>query len=423
MVTGSVLRKIFKRLWGSRTGRKVLYLYLVQGVNYVLPLLVLPHLAHTLGPETFAKLALAQVVANYLSFLVDYGFGFSATREVATRRTDAEWLGKLASEVLHARLVLVVPSGFLLFGVFYLFPLLRGEWVYALGALAVVFGYSLNPVWFFQGKEEVKPILFLELGLRISTTLGIFLWVRGPQHGALPLLLQGFVSSGLGALGLFWIFSRVPFSGLRGGTRWLRKGALFSFYNMILVAYSFLPMLLVSFFCPPTAVGQYAFAERIVRGLVNLWNPIGRVFFPKLSFAFAHSYETTRRWLVYGGLATLGLGAVVSLILWIVAPWAMSRFIGPDYRLSTELVQIMSFYLFLSSLTSFLGLQVFFPLGLERLLLTLTLLVVAGFLALGSVAALHFGVVGVAWAVVLGELVLAMGMIVSLAWVARRKRL
>ncbi len=110
----------------SPTLRNLLYLYAVQAANYLFPLITLPYLARVLGPEGFGKLALAQALALYLYAFLEYGYQFTATREVARNREDRAELGKIAAGVLHARLLLLLPLLPLGFGLGWAIPPLRG---------------------------------------------------------------------------------------------------------------------------------------------------------------------------------------------------------------------------------------------------------------------------------------------------------
>lgn len=93
-------------LLGSPLLRNILALYGVQVVNYLFPLLTVPYLARVLGPKEWGLLAFTQAFGGYLQLLVEYGFGLSATRQVAQARDSLRRRAELLAGVLGAKVLL-----------------------------------------------------------------------------------------------------------------------------------------------------------------------------------------------------------------------------------------------------------------------------------------------------------------------------
>ena len=379
------------------------YLYLAQIANYIFPLLTVPYLARVLGPEGFGKLLLAQAAAQYLSWVVEYGYSFSATREAARLRHDPAGLGRVLASVIHARFLLLPLVAFLTYSLANLAPPLRGDWLLMVGIFLVALGGGFSFVWLFQAIERVKTIALLETGARFLHVLAVFLLVREPGQVALPLYLQAFALFLANGVGFYWALKSVRWPGLSGGFLWLRRGFGLFLYQLISGLYAGLPTFLGGFFLSPTQLGHYAAGDRLVRVLVNLWAPLARFFFPRLSFEAARGGEGRRRWLFYGGSLSLGMGLMASVSLFALAPFLASSLFGEGYEGVGGILRILALFLFLTALSSFLGLQVLLPLRLDRGLFYGTLLGILWNALTAWYAASRFGPQGLAWTVVLGE--------------------
>ena len=68
--------------------RNFLSLSSLQGINYLLPLIILPYLIRVIGPAKFGLIAFAQAFVQYFMILTDYGFSLSATRKISLCRAD-----------------------------------------------------------------------------------------------------------------------------------------------------------------------------------------------------------------------------------------------------------------------------------------------------------------------------------------------
>ena len=86
---------------------------IIQIMSLVLPLITLPYLTRVLGVNAFGQVAFAQIIFQYFIMITDWGFSWSATKEVALVKHDREKLSALFLKTWLAQLFLLLI--FLLF--------------------------------------------------------------------------------------------------------------------------------------------------------------------------------------------------------------------------------------------------------------------------------------------------------------------
>jgi PST family polysaccharide transporter len=90
--------------------QNALALYSVQLAEYLLPMISVPYLARVLQPAAWGMVVYAQNFSGWMILVLEYGFGFSATREIARRRDDPIHHAEVARGVVGANILLVLPS-------------------------------------------------------------------------------------------------------------------------------------------------------------------------------------------------------------------------------------------------------------------------------------------------------------------------
>ena len=280
----------FKRKVRSENGRRLLSNFFslssIQMVSYILPMITIPYLVRVLGVEKFGLIAFAQAFVQYFVIFSDYGFGLSATKEIAEHRNAPMKLREIFSSVLVIKLVFVLVSFLLLSLLIFNVEEFNEEWKLYYLTFGIVVGQALFPVWFFQGIEKMHITALVNILPKIFFTLSIFIFIKNPEdYLYVPLINSlGFIISGVLSLWLSFNRYQASFSfpdkkqiiyQLKEGWH-IFLGSISS--NMTMLNITFLLGILTS----PTMVGYYAAVEKIIRPLSSLSRPVINAIFPHL---------------------------------------------------------------------------------------------------------------------------------------------
>ncbi len=269
----------------------VAYLSFLQALSYLLPVLIVPYLFRTLGPEKFGLIAFAQAFLQYFILLTDYGFNISATKEISLCRNEPARIGMIFSVVTTIKMAIVLLSLLILSGIIFRSTHFRHDWmVYILG-FGTVAGNALFPLWFFQGMEKMKYIAGINGIAGVALALLIFVFVKGPQDYLMVPLLSSGVSLVGGLAGQYIVMRRfqVPCPAPRyHDIRQQLKAGWDVFISIAAInTYTTTRIVAVGLFTNHTITGLYSIAEKIANAVQTFpLNSFSQALFPRLSHIF-----------------------------------------------------------------------------------------------------------------------------------------
>ncbi len=402
-------------------------LYGIQALSLLLPLLYWPWLTRVLGPLATGQLAVAEAAARYAGLVIEYGFTFSATRDIAQAR-DAAARAKVAQAVIGGQLLLSAVAA-AAFGVAAAVqPGLRAHGLLALMALLWGAGLGWNPVWFFQGTERMKRAAAAEAGCRLLAAAGVLCLVRRQESVWVAAALSAAATLAAAAINWTTLLKETPLERprLADGIAGLKTGFHVFFFRGVVSTYTTANVLLLALLARPEAAGLFAAAEKLVKAGASALYPISQAMYPRLARLAASDRAAAGGALLGSLRVTLLVGALTGGALAASSGWAVQTIFGAAFAPAAPVVLILSLLAPVIAVSNVFGLQWMLPHRMERELNRVLMLGAATGLILALALAPRLEAIGMAIAVLGAESAIAAGAVVSVMragrspWLAAR---
>lgn len=350
---------LFKILRGNKVFSNFLSLSVLQGVNYILPIVTMPYLVRVLGVERFGLLSFITAFTVYFQIIIDYGFNLSATRIAALSTNDAEKLNDIFNAVSFTKILLSVICLLVLIGCLCVSKILMDNWVLCMLSFGAIFLQSTLPVWFFLGIERMKFITYFSVLSKTLFTISIFVFV---QQESDYLLVP--ISSAIGGL-LALIFAswvllkkfnvRLKFPKKELIVNQLTDGWYVFISNLATSLYTVTTMVILGFLTNSVLVGYYSIADRLISAIKSINGPISQSLYPYVSRNSAESKEATLRFLKKTVILLGSFMFMVSLIIIIFAQPFVLIIFGEEALNSVLIIRVLAFVPMLVSFDTVFG--------------------------------------------------------------------
>lgn len=376
-----MLKEKFYKIKSNKNAKTLVsnfaWLSVLQIAGYIFPLITMPYLARVIGVEGFGKIAFASAIMVWVQTIADWGFNFTATRDVAQNREDLKKVSVIFSNILWARCTLMFLSFLFLVILIVFFPKFRANTDILLLSFLMIPGHILFPDWFFQAMERMKYITILNLVSKLLFTIAVFIFIKEKDDYLLqPLLTSlGFVVSGL--IAFYYILVKWKIKLLKPSLKnirfTVRKSTDVFLNNLVPNLYNSFSMVLLGVFGGDIANGKLDAGTKFVNIAQQFMQVLSRAFFPFLSRQLDKHYIYAR--------INIALSLCMSVLLFLFAPLIIDYFFTDEFTDSIIVLRIMSISIFFLALSNVYGTNYMIIAGYERQLRNTTAIVsVIGFI-------------------------------------------
>lgn len=318
---------------------------ILQGLNYLAPLLVWPYLMRTLGAENFGHIGFAMAVNQYLMLLVDFGFNFSATKQIALVQKNQNSVNRLFSETFAAKLLLLAGA-FALLLIIVSIPNFRIYAKVSVILFSMVICNALTFVWLFQGLGKIRIVSVINCVSKIAILPLTFIFVHTANDTLLAAYILGgvYIVSSILSIAVarrqhLASFVKIKCSAVKAT---LKDSFPIFISNAASSIYAMLFVVILGYFATPDEVGKYAAAEKMMRmACYAVWLPVSQAFFPKIcQVAQQNRAEAFRTIRVLFAVMTVTMTFVWGILFFFAQP--LSAWLGRGYVGFEAIAKILS---------------------------------------------------------------------------------
>lgn len=354
--------------------KNIASLGIVQMVNYVFPLISIPYISRIIGPEGYGIINYSTSFIAYFTLLTAYGFDLTATRKIAQNKSDLVLRSRVFSEVINARILLLIISTLLfIICLIYIEPLKRDIYVSIILFFTCI-STVITPQYIYQGLQELSVFAKVNFVKGLLSTILLFVFIQKPTdyywvpaiNVILGLLLSIYLL--LNACKKFDLkFKWVSFS----STLKLLQDEKLIFISTVLISlYTTTNTVILGFFDNIQNIGYFTTSQsfiNIVNSVVTV--PLATALYPFVGSAFSKSRVNgiqTVRQIIPIIIIVVSIGCLLLLIL---APFIIKILYGNKFDHSVLPTRIMAFLPLLISVSNIFGIQVMINLNMDKLFL------------------------------------------------------
>jgi O-antigen/teichoic acid export membrane protein len=372
------IKGFYSKLQSSKLYKNLFSLSISQFGNYVIPLLVMPYLTRTLGPDKFGLVTFAQVFISYFTLIVNYGFDYTITRTITANKDDKAALSSIFWNVFYAKLFLFVISSIVLLALFEV-PRFGNTWWLIVTTHLINIGFIFYPSWFFQGMQDLRILALLSFLIKLCYAVLIFFFVNGEGDYILNNLFLSLSQVAIGIAAVIIAVKKYDISVAPLQKALIRSflinGRFFFLSTLVINAYSYTNTFLLGLLSTERETAYFNVVYRIIFAIQGLLLvPFNMAFFPYISASFSSNdyVNSDKKLLKACGLILLTTFLCGIFLFFAAEPIVLFLF-GKQFLESIPLLRMLAFIPMLMGLVNVFGFNGLMPVHQDKTFLYITI--------------------------------------------------
>lgn len=355
--------------------------YLLNLINTVsgllFPLITFPYASRILMAEGIGTFQFFDTTIGYILIITSLGIPLYAVRAVAKVRDNPVERSKTATEILILHALLTIAAYLCVFIVACTVSRIKADIPLFLIVSASLFFTAIGAQWFYQAIEDFRYITIRSVLVKIAAAAALFIFVKTKSDLLWYAAVNTGATVGNNLFNFFRLRKYISFKGfglheLHPGKHLGRSLKVFPL-NLIISVYLLLDVQMLGYLNTEASIGYYTAATKLTKMSLGIVTALGAVLLPRFSHLVHQKREAEFKDLGNKAIsftAALTLPMTAGLIL--LADPIILTFSGSGYRPSILTLQIIAPITFFIGFSSFIGMQILYPLGKENLVIAAT---------------------------------------------------
>lgn len=341
-------------------------------MGLIFPLITFPYASRVLQPTGLGKVNFAHSIISYFSMLAALGINTYAVREAAKLREDKTALTRFVKEIITINMISTIVAYVLLTISILFIPYFSDYKTLLVVCSGTILFTTLGMDWLYTALEEFSYITIRSILFQLLSMVLLFVFVH-KQEDYLKYAAIGVISS-VGSNICNFVHVRKYISIKQKVEKTIRPHLkpIFTLFAMSIAVsiYTALDTTMLGFIAGDEQVGFYTAATRINKIVISVITAASAVLLPRLSYYISH-HENEQ----FYNLSAKALNLIIllslpcSVGLSLVARPVVLLLSGNSYEPAILVMQVMNPIIIAISLSGLIGIQIFMPLGKEKITL------------------------------------------------------
>jgi len=340
----------------TKDGRIILknfsYLSLMRLFNIGFKFLIIAYLIRVIGEKNYGLITWLDSIIQYFLMIINFGFNIYAAKYIVDYKDDKKKLDEIVSSIYILKGILLIGSVLCILLISNFNDFIEYRKLLILFILIGV-GEVLFPIWYFQGKENLKPATLIVFLSRLILVICILIFITTEEDIVTYIVLSVLSSFIMGLFGLFYIIKNyqiklklIPLEKL-----WYYFKESFPFFlgRFLSLVFNFGTIFLIGKYCLLEQVAGFDLSIKIVMVAVIPFDMLQQAVFPTLARTLN---KIMLKKLIF---ASIIFGTLLGILFYFLADQFILLLGGETMTIFTPTLQVLSMLIPFIALTFILG--------------------------------------------------------------------